>query len=79
MASPEDTRGAGGVPALTLVQQLVEQQRAREEEEVGQHLRGDLGVHVQPPQQVQGGLVHGHHAAQLLRQQGPRAPALPAL
>lgn len=66
-------------PGLTLVQQLVEEQSAGEEEEVGQHLGGDLGVHLELPQEVQGGLVDGHDAAQLLGQLGGRAPALPAL
>lgn len=70
-----------GPPArgLTLVQELVEEQRAGEEEEVGQHLGRDLRVHLQPPQELQGRLVDGHDAAQLLGQLGGRAPALPAL
>lgn len=70
---------AGARPGLTLVQQLVEEQSAGEEEEVGQHLGGDLGVHLELPQEVQGGLVDGHDAAQLLGQRGRRAPAPPAL
>ena len=64
---------------LTLVQELVEEQSAGEEEEVRQHLGGNLRVHLELPQEVQGGLVHGHDMAQLLRQLGSRAPALPAL
>lgn len=74
-ASPGSAPG----PGLTLVQQLVEEQSAGEEEEVGQHLGGDLGVHPELPQEVQGGLVDGHDAAQLLGQLGGRAPAPPAL
>lgn len=64
---------------LTLIQELVEEQGVGEEEEVGKHLGGDLGVHFVLVEQVQHGLVDEHDPAELLGQRRGPPPALPAL
>lgn len=64
---------------LTLIQELVEEQGVGEEEEVGKHLGGDLGVHFVLVEQVQHSLVDEHDPAELLGQGRSPAPALPAL
>lgn len=75
---PKEGEPRGG-QGLTLIQELVEKQRVGEEEEVGEHLGGDLRVHLVLPEQVQCCLVDEHHAAQLLGQRWGRPPTLTAL